>query len=334
MPEIVDFRFRLRRGLAATWTSTNDVLLDGELGLERDTGKVKVGDGATGWNSLPYIEAGLELGRLADVNVVARADGRVLAWSSAAAKHVYVDQSSGGGGGGGGASPLPGDVIHWLTVRHRTAPAAAGGPVYFADSPVAGVGIGAAVQTTANAVNFSEAVNGLRGMRFVSDARLLVGQQHRLADNTIMAVVQAPSTAEWVGASMSNIIVPAANGGPQVALLKSGTDSAYVEVLRASQATVGSDQGYGGGLIAQGARLLITVTIEGNSSGVIRRNGVQTGTIAAANFSQNFAGIGSRGVTGEWSISPILEVVVFDRVLDSVLMAEAENYLMGIWGIV
>lgn len=54
MAEVLDYRFRLRRARAATWASLNDVLLDGELGLERDTGRVKIGDGTTPWNSLPY----------------------------------------------------------------------------------------------------------------------------------------------------------------------------------------------------------------------------------------------------------------------------------------
>lgn len=98
MPEIVDYRFRLRRGLAATWAATNDVLLDGEFGLERDTGKLKIGDGVTPWNTLPYLESGLELALLADVDTSARADGRLLAWDAAASKHRYVAPSSGGGG--------------------------------------------------------------------------------------------------------------------------------------------------------------------------------------------------------------------------------------------
>ena len=45
---------KIRRGLAATWTSTNPVLADGEMGLETDTNKIKMGDGSLAWNSLSY----------------------------------------------------------------------------------------------------------------------------------------------------------------------------------------------------------------------------------------------------------------------------------------
>jgi proline racemase len=37
------YRYQLRRGTAAAWTSANPVLLQ-EFGLESDTGKLKVGD--------------------------------------------------------------------------------------------------------------------------------------------------------------------------------------------------------------------------------------------------------------------------------------------------
>ena len=43
-----------RRGTAANWTSTNSILAIGEMGLESDTLKWKMGDGTTAWNSLPY----------------------------------------------------------------------------------------------------------------------------------------------------------------------------------------------------------------------------------------------------------------------------------------
>lgn len=47
-------QFQFRRDTAANWTSVNPILLDGELGIEVDTDKFKIGDGVTAWNSLPY----------------------------------------------------------------------------------------------------------------------------------------------------------------------------------------------------------------------------------------------------------------------------------------
>jgi hypothetical protein len=49
---------QIRRGTAAQWTSANPTLTSGEQGFETDTGKVKIGNGSTAWNSLSYIGAG------------------------------------------------------------------------------------------------------------------------------------------------------------------------------------------------------------------------------------------------------------------------------------
>lgn len=46
---------QLRRGLATTWTSIDPVLEEGELGLELDTRKIKVGNGSDSWTELPYL---------------------------------------------------------------------------------------------------------------------------------------------------------------------------------------------------------------------------------------------------------------------------------------
>ena len=45
---------KLRRGTAAQWAATNPVLAEGEVGLETDTRKFKVGTGAAAWNSMQY----------------------------------------------------------------------------------------------------------------------------------------------------------------------------------------------------------------------------------------------------------------------------------------
>lgn len=45
---------QLRRGTAASWTSANPVLSQGEMAYETDTGRLKIGDGLTHWVSLVY----------------------------------------------------------------------------------------------------------------------------------------------------------------------------------------------------------------------------------------------------------------------------------------
>jgi hypothetical protein len=51
-------QIQLRRGTASQWTTANTLLAQGEIGLELDTNKIKLGDGVTVWNSLGYYGAG------------------------------------------------------------------------------------------------------------------------------------------------------------------------------------------------------------------------------------------------------------------------------------
>jgi hypothetical protein len=48
---------QVRRDTAANWTAENPVLAGGEFGLESDTDRLKLGDGATHWNDLKYRDA-------------------------------------------------------------------------------------------------------------------------------------------------------------------------------------------------------------------------------------------------------------------------------------
>lgn len=48
-------RMQQRRGTAAQWAAANPVLADGEVGYEKDTGIVKVGNGSSTWNTLTPI---------------------------------------------------------------------------------------------------------------------------------------------------------------------------------------------------------------------------------------------------------------------------------------
>lgn len=47
-------RIKIRRDISTKWTDINPKLLSGEQGFEVDTGKMKIGDGSSRWNTLPY----------------------------------------------------------------------------------------------------------------------------------------------------------------------------------------------------------------------------------------------------------------------------------------
>ena len=47
-------RIQLRRGNGQEWQNSNPILAQGELGIELDTGRFKIGDGVTPWNTLRY----------------------------------------------------------------------------------------------------------------------------------------------------------------------------------------------------------------------------------------------------------------------------------------
>jgi hypothetical protein len=51
----VPVKIQLRRDVSVVWTLSNPTLFAGEMGVETDTNRVKVGDGVTPWIVLPYI---------------------------------------------------------------------------------------------------------------------------------------------------------------------------------------------------------------------------------------------------------------------------------------
>jgi len=51
----VAIRIQLRRDLSSTWTSVSPVLRAGEIGIETDSLKFKIGDGSSTWSNRPYV---------------------------------------------------------------------------------------------------------------------------------------------------------------------------------------------------------------------------------------------------------------------------------------
>ena len=48
-------RIQIRRDTKARWADLNPILASGEMGFEIDNNRLKIGNGITAWNSLPYI---------------------------------------------------------------------------------------------------------------------------------------------------------------------------------------------------------------------------------------------------------------------------------------
>ena len=52
--KLLNIRIQLRNDTAENWTNANPVLLKGEMGVETDTGKTKIGNGTDQWTTLKY----------------------------------------------------------------------------------------------------------------------------------------------------------------------------------------------------------------------------------------------------------------------------------------
>ena len=72
-------RIQLRRGGAQDWANSNPTLAQGELGIELDTGRFKIGDGVTAWNTLRYERPVESTSNTANTLVQRDADGNFSA---------------------------------------------------------------------------------------------------------------------------------------------------------------------------------------------------------------------------------------------------------------
>lgn len=83
---------KVRRDIAANWTSVNPVLESGEIGFETDTNQLKIGDGVLTWTALTYASgAG---GASVEISATAPAspeEGDVWYNSSEGRAYIYYD---------------------------------------------------------------------------------------------------------------------------------------------------------------------------------------------------------------------------------------------------
>jgi hypothetical protein len=56
--KIANIRIISRNDTSSNWEKENPILFQGEIGIENDTNKLKIGDGFTNWNNLSYVSGG------------------------------------------------------------------------------------------------------------------------------------------------------------------------------------------------------------------------------------------------------------------------------------
>lgn len=102
-------QFQFRRGTAAQWTSANPILASAEFGYETDTGKAKIGDGTTAWNSLAYAITGT----VGDITAVTAGTGLTGGGTSGDVT-ISLDTPVSVANGGTGITSFGSGVATWL----------------------------------------------------------------------------------------------------------------------------------------------------------------------------------------------------------------------------
>ena len=99
--------FQVRRATSEQWQCRNPILRVGEPGFSIDEGKLKIGDGKTAWNDLPYIggnidEGGvinkktfLEFPSIGDPNFIYKAEDekKLYQWNSTCLKYEVISSA-------------------------------------------------------------------------------------------------------------------------------------------------------------------------------------------------------------------------------------------------
>lgn len=106
MANVITTTFKLKRGTAARWAEVNPILEKGEPGFVYDSNLLKIGDGVTPWNDLPYIQGKTEVVNFSnasdfpvfgDPNVIYKAATELSLYQFNPETHAYEKLSSGQG---------------------------------------------------------------------------------------------------------------------------------------------------------------------------------------------------------------------------------------------
>ena len=106
MATVINTTFKLKRGTAARWAEVNPILELGEPGFVYDQNRLKIGDGITPWNELPFVDGKREVSNfdfanefpaIGDENIIYKAEKEQSLYQFNADTKTYEKLSDGRG---------------------------------------------------------------------------------------------------------------------------------------------------------------------------------------------------------------------------------------------
>lgn len=317
-------RFRLRRRTAAEWTSSNEVLLDSEQGFEHDTGRFKIGDGTTPWNSLAYLPSGNVRSIVAGTNVTV---------DDSDPENPIVNAAGGGGGGGSGSWPA------------ATAPAAINGLVHWFDSSLLPVSAGAKAPQISSPdplrcptmaygghATVIASLNSLATVTFPGAAtgNMVITTPFTFSEGCTVFVVHKPGT---MVASGNYTILGGNNGSFDLRITETAANTGQLQIISTNTAAIGNSTT----TVTTGNAFQGNVTFDPSTGDYAFRigqasagSGTSVRAITAPTSTVGYDG-GSTG--GAYLNGDLAELIVFNDVLTLTQIQAVEAYLHAKWGV-
>jgi hypothetical protein len=205
-PTNVKVQLKLRQDTSSGWSAVNPILLAGELGRESNTGKIKIGDGITAWNSLAYQPFGA---LITNADISATAEIAVSKLADGAARQLLQTDTAGTGVEWTSNVDVPGTLDVTGAATFDAAVTIAGNSTAASFIPT-----GSTVPT--NGVYLSAANNV--SIATNSTQRLLIDAAGQI-EAASLGTAAAP-TYSWTGDPNTGIYSP---GADQVAISTNGT---------------------------------------------------------------------------------------------------------------
>jgi hypothetical protein len=185
---------QIKRDTAANWTAANPVLADGQQGYEKDTGRIKIGDGTTAWTALGYFGGAVEWAAVtgkpetfppaAHSHAIADVTGLQTALDGKQAAGSYATEAQ----GALAATALqPGAQIPWVDVT--------GKPVLFSGSYADLTGIPSTFAPSAH----SHAIADVTGLQAALDGKAGTSHTHDEATTSAAGFMSAGDKSKLDG---------------------------------------------------------------------------------------------------------------------------------------